>query len=249
MSLVEFLGDWMRSIVDEVEVRRTRLHTYSARRNHFPAIELLEDCTLLSSTNAVTADSFTLVDSGTSGQLSVMQSTDWDAQAVPEWVAMFAGQRITQTAGMNQTFVTDDYVAVDVNKTYGLSGWARSGDNFGMRFSSLNQQSFGIEEYDANYTYTRNVAAGGATGLWSASGINVATKTITLNAPWSGPLISAGTAVRNATSGSDHSTIALNRGGVAGDFSPTEQVAAIGGGTSANGAYAAGRFSPGTTFV
>jgi len=98
-----------------------------------------------------------LVDSGTSGQLNILHEQDWDAQAAPEWLAAFAGQRVVQTAGINQTFVADDYVAVDVNKTYGLSGWARSGDNFGMRFSPLNQQSFGIEEYDADYLRIESV--------------------------------------------------------------------------------------------
>jgi hypothetical protein len=92
-----------------------------------------------------------LVESATPGQLGVLHERDWDADAAPEWLATFGQQRVTQTAGINQKLIADDFVAVDVNKTYGLSGWARSGDNFGMRFNPLNQQSFGLEEYDADY--------------------------------------------------------------------------------------------------
>jgi hypothetical protein len=255
------------------------------------------------------------VESGTPGQLSILHERDWDADAAPEWLATFDQQRVTQTAGINQKLIADDFVAVDVNKPYGLSGWARSGDNFGMRFNPLNQQSFGLEEYDAdylrieskhvlkygsaadttlvaalnpgdtqivlnniagwstssnamtralawygyrnkagtqyaNFTYTRNVATGDAAGLWSPGGVNISTRTISLNAPWSGPALAAGTAVRNATAaGADHSSIVLNRSAVAGDFSSSEHVAIIGGGTASNGSYSATRFAPGTAFV
>ncbi len=290
--------------------RSLRLPRRLRRRGY--AVEPLELRTLLS---AVTPDSFTLVESGTPGQLGVLHERDWDADAAPEWLATFGQQRVTQTAGINQKLIADDFVAVDVNKTYGLSGWARSGDNFGMRFNPLNQQSFGFEEYDsdylriepqhvlkydsaadttlaaslnpgdtqivlnnitgwstssnaatralawygyrnkagtqyANYTYTRNVATGDAAGLWSPGGVNILTRTISLNAPWSGPALAAGTAVRNATAaGADHSSIVLNRSAVAGDFTSSEHVAIIGGGTAANGAYAATQFAPGTAFV
>ncbi len=274
--------------------------------------ELLEVRTLLSS---VTPDHFTLLEAGPSGSLAVLHERDWDADAALEWLATFGQQRVTQTAGSNQTLIADDFVAIDTNKTYGLSGWARSGDNFGMRFSPSNQQSFGLEAYDAdylkiesrhvlkhapavdttlqvalnpgdtqirlnsvtgwsnlanagtralawygyrnsagftypNYTYTRNVATGGANGLWNVGGINAATRTITLNAPWSGPALPVGTAVRNAiTTPVDHSSIGLNRQSVPGDFTATEYPALIGGGTFANGSFQTARFAPGTAFV
>ena len=290
--------------------RSLRVSRRLRRRGY--VVEPLEIRTLLS---AVTPDSFTLVESGTPGQLGVLHERDWDADAAPEWLATFDQQRVTQTAGINQKLIADDFVAVDVNKTYGLSGWARSGDNFGMRFNPLNQQSFGLEEYDAdylrieskhvlkygsaadttlaaplnpgdtqivlnnisgwstssnaatralawygyrnkagtqyaNYTYTRNVAIGDAAGLWSPGGVNSSTRTISLNAPWSGPTLAAGTAVRNATAaGADHSSIVLNRSAVAGDFTSSEHVAIIGSGTAANGSYSVTRFAPGTAFV
>ena len=290
--------------------RSLRISRRLRRRGY--AVEPLELRTLLST---VTPDSFTLVESTTPCQLGVLHERDWDADAAPEWLATFGQQRVTQTAGINQKLIADDFVAVDVNKTYGLSGWARSGDNFGMRFNPLNQQSFGLEEYDAdylrieskhvlkygsaadttlaaplnpgdtqiilnnitgwstssnaatrtlawygyrnktgtqyaNYTYTRNVATGDAAGLWSPGGVNISTRTISLNAPWSGPALAAGTAVRNATAaGADHSSVVLNRSAVAGDFTSSEHVAIIGGGTAANGAYAATQFAPGTAFV
>jgi hypothetical protein len=305
------LRRWIQTISEGIgRSHRNRIRGNVSRRKR-SASELLEDRTLLSS---VTADAFTVVSSGVAGQQSILHDKDWDAQAAPEWVGLFEGQRVVQTAGIDQKFISDDWVPIDVSKTYGLSGWARSGDNFGMRFSSLNQQSFGIEEYDAdylriesihvlkygtasdttlraalnpgdtqilltsaagwstssdvsaralawygyantagttyaNYTYTRNVATGGVSGLWSPGGVNVASRVITLNAPWSGPAIPVGTAIRNATSGADHSTMVLNRQTVAGDFTPSEHAAIIGGGTAVNGSFAANRFAPGTAYV
>jgi hypothetical protein len=55
----------------------------------------------------------------------------------------------------------------------------------------------------ANYTYTRNVALGGASGLWSAGGVNG--NVITLAAPWNGPTLPAGAAIRNTGDGRDES--------------------------------------------
>ena len=45
---------------------------------------------------------------------------------------------------------SDDFFPVDATKTYALSGWARSGDEFGLRFQPANQQSFGIVAYDVD---------------------------------------------------------------------------------------------------
>jgi hypothetical protein len=56
-----------------------------------------------------------------------------------------------------------------------------------------------------DYTYTRNTAHDFEDGLWSAGQIwfdvSVGAYRVALNAPWDGPTIAAGTAVRNATSG------------------------------------------------
>lgn len=57
----------------------------------------------------------------------------------------------------------------------------------------------------SDYTYTRNVAFDFDDGLWAAGEIwfdaSVGAYRIPLNAPWEGPAIAAGTAIRNATSG------------------------------------------------
>ncbi len=50
----------------------------------------------------------------------------------------------------------------------------------------------------ADYTYTRNVASD-ALGLWNAGAVNG--NRITLSKPWTGPLVTAGTAVRNTIVG------------------------------------------------
>lgn len=50
-----------------------------------------------------------------------------------------------------------------------------------------------------DYTYTRNVKFNYNQGLWNAGAITG--NVITLNAPWNGPKIEAGMAVRNATAG------------------------------------------------
>ena len=48
----------------------------------------------------------------------------------------------------------------------------------------------------ADYSYTRNVASDAALGLWGADAI--VGNRITLSLPWNGPMLRAGTAVRNA---------------------------------------------------
>lgn len=52
--------------------------------------------------------------------------------------------------------------------------------------------------YD-DFTYTRNVKVDPTLGVWPVNGVSG--NTITLNAPWAGPALAAGTAVRNAIAG------------------------------------------------
>ncbi len=90
--------------------------------------------------------------------------------------------------------------------------------------------------YD-DYTYTRNVES----DLWDAGAING--NVITLRDPWTGPTITAGSAVRNATSGSTYNYGLLSREAVS-DV-PTQVQSTIGGGES-SGEISETLFRPGT---
>ena len=70
----------LRAMLELCFERSLRLPRRLRRRGY--AVEPLELRTLLS---AVTPDSFTLVESGTPGQLGVLHERDWDADAAPEW--------------------------------------------------------------------------------------------------------------------------------------------------------------------
>ena len=226
---------------------------------------------------------------------------------------VFGGQTV-QTAGSNLSFQSDNFFAVDVSKTYALSGWARSGDEFGERFDSGNRQSFGFASYDvdmllilpenvlrfagatdttlaatlkpgdtkifltsgagwsnaagaaaatrglawygyhdstgtlyADYTYTRNVAMGGASGLWLAG--SVSGNVITLATPWAGPQLAVGTTVRDTGAGDDANYVALKNQAVPGEWTWTQYANTFGGGALQNGNYSASLFRPGTAFV
>jgi hypothetical protein len=139
----------------------------------------------------------------------------------------------------------DTVLAVDLNPgdtevvLQDATGWANAG--------AAHQRSlawYGYTDSQGNtyedYTYTRNVAKDFVNGVWNAGGIvgNV----ITLNAPWAGPAISAGSAVRNATSGG-----IFNYAGLAGqavpDVSTTYEAKLSGTGTGST------QFLPGTAFI
>lgn len=228
--------------------------------------------------------------------------------------ATFAQQYLFQTAGPNVALQADEFVAIDLAKTYALRGWAKAGDEFGQRFDAANRQSFGFVSYDvdrlpiraehvfkftgaadttlaaplnpgdmfihltngtgwsnaagapaesrgiawygyvsgdgttyANYTYTRNVALGGANGLWGAGGVSG--NVIALAAPWSGPALAAGAGVRNTGVGDDANFTALDNAAVPGDWNWTQYAAVMGGGTAVGGANDPVRFRPGTAYV
>lgn len=253
---------------------------------------------------------------GDYGPFQVTMSPLTQPELVESSAATFAGQTQFQTAGIQQSMQGDDFVAVDVSQTFALSGWTKSGDEFGQRFDPANRQSFGIAEYDsdhlailpihvlkfagatdttlavalnpgdtqirlanaigwsnsvgesaatralawygytnssgqtyADYSYTRHVATGGASGLWDAGSVNLATNTITLNAPWTGPALVAGAAVRNGTSGSEFQFVARNNQPVSGDWTWMLSASAFGGGVFAGGTESSNRFRPGTAFI
>jgi cysteine-rich repeat protein len=178
---------------------------------------------------------------------------------------------------VNYTSISNEFLPVDINRSYTLQAWGRAGDANGQNFSTAGLQYFGIAPFDIDhlniypyhimkyggstdtrlaadlrpgdtmlqvdnatgwyngpdvsyqrqfvwygytnsrgevypdYTYTRNfsgnypVYAVGypytntAQGAWAPGG--VVGNTINLRAPWPGPLVPRGTAVRNANSG------------------------------------------------
>jgi hypothetical protein len=202
------------------------------------------------------------------------------ARSVP-----FAAGSMVQTVAADTLVESIEFLPVDLSKTYALTGWAKSGDEFGQQYDVGNEQSFGFQSYDADhllirpehvlrhlgssdtrlaaplnpgdtvirlvnasgwsnangssaasrgvawygyqdshgttygeYAYTRNVRIG-ESGLWSPGGVNG--NVITLNSPWSGPALAAGTAVRNTGAGSVANWSALNSAAVAGDWTWT----------------------------
>ncbi|EMI53780.1 hypothetical protein, partial [Rhodopirellula sallentina] len=97
------------------------------------------------------------------------------------------------------------------------------------------------DTYD-DYTYTRNVDFRPDTGAWAAGAVDQHANTITLIEPWSGQTIAAGTAVRNATSGSTFNYAAL--AGTVPDTWTTFDAVLTGEGTASPT-----QFRPGTAFI
>jgi hypothetical protein len=104
----------------------------------------------------------------------------------------------------------------------------------------------------ANYTYTRNVATGGAGGLWAPGAIHYDSTAgayrIELTAPWSGPALAAGAAIRNAHAGSalsfpDVTPVSNGGSGAAALMSATV------GGTTASGNASGMPFPVGTAYI
>ena len=230
------------------------------------------------------------------------------------WYASFGSSATYQTAGSDQSIQADEFFPVDLARTYALSGWAKSGDEFGQRYQPNNEQSFGIASYDAdlleilpkhvlrftgatdttlstalnpgdtvirltsaagwsnaagqsahsralawygyqnsagttyaNYTYTRNVASGGDSGLWAPGAVNG--NIITLATPWAGPALAAGTAIRNSTGGDDDSMLLIDSAPISGDWNWTQQALTFGGQVLQNGTDSQSQFRPGTAYV
>ena len=115
----------------------------------------------------------------------------------------------------------------------------------------------------ADYTYTRNIAFDLDSGLWSADAISFHAGRnaweVLLNEAWDGPAITAGTAVRNAQSGSLYQEQQLQSGqafhgeirpGEYREFSQTGYFGAtIGGGYWPDGTPERARFRPGTVTI
>src|SRR6476620_6554323 len=85
------------------------------------------------------------------GQFVVSTGPTPSASLGPSWNSAFAGQALYQMAGSKISIQASEFIAVDVAKTYALAGWARSGDEFGLRYQANNLQSFGFASYDKDH--------------------------------------------------------------------------------------------------
>ncbi|MEZ6125842.1 MAG: DUF1559 domain-containing protein [Planctomycetaceae bacterium] len=122
--------------------RLTRWQTQTAM-----APEVLEQRTLLSN---ITADLFVASPAADGTTLQVQHFAETQAETVRQWPQRFLGDSVLQSGSADRMFAADDYLPVEPGVIYGLSGWAKAGDEFGLRFDPSNQQSFGIEAYDTN---------------------------------------------------------------------------------------------------
>lgn len=210
---------------------------------------------------------------------------------------------------------SDELMPVDIEKTYRLVAWARSGEDGGTNYNPSNFQYLGITPLDIdgnlvdpfsyskypgstdttlavalntgattmtltsaagwlntagagayqrqmvwygytnskgytypNYTYTRNnsyytSSTYQANGMWAAGGISG--NVVTLTAPWPGPNIPAGTAVRNTNSGGTYKYITI-AGAVPNTWTRYEGYI---GGIDTGGEQLTNKFPYGTAFV
>jgi|tagenome__1003787_1003787.scaffolds.fasta_scaffold20140992_2 hypothetical protein len=97
-------------------------------------------------------DLVTVAPNPTSNQFDVTSDSALPVAATGSSTAVtFDGQGLYQTTAPNLTVQSANFVPIDPSKTYALSGWARSGDDFGLRYQPNNQQSFGYTSYDKDH--------------------------------------------------------------------------------------------------
>ncbi|MBT9156698.1 MAG: hypothetical protein DDT37_01686 [Firmicutes bacterium] len=127
------------------------------------------------------------------------------------------------------------------------AGWQNAGDGHQRNFiwyGYTNSRGFTYP----NFTYSRLTSANFSdfipNGVWAAGGISG--NTITLRAPWPGPMLPAGSAIRNNTSGSTFKYIVFS-----GTFIPNTWTRGEGfiGGWDTTGSVAINLFPFGTSFV
>ena len=107
-----------------------------------------ESASLLSQTTL--ADVIKLLPDTSTGSYRVLTGPTAIPLLGPEWPARFAGSARYDTAGIMQTAQADEFIPIDTARTYALSGWAKAGDEFGQRYQSNNQQSFGFASFDSD---------------------------------------------------------------------------------------------------
>ncbi len=123
------------------------------------------------------------------------------------------------------------------------AGWSNLGSADTRALAWFGYSNSAGQTY-ANYSYTRNVVFDRANGLWDSGAISG--NTITLRAPWAGPSLAAGSAVRNAADFDRLSAALLNRGSIPNQWT---DFAATVAGSWQNGQPQANAFRPGTAFI
>ncbi|TWU60185.1 hypothetical protein Poly51_04600 [Rubripirellula tenax] len=109
----------------------------------------------------------------------------------PAHVSKYAGS--TDTALLAPVQPGDTSILVG-----NASGWSQSGTT-GTRVLAWFGYQDGAGTVHADYTYTRNVLGTSIQPAWNSDAIQYGVgDRITLNHPWSGPALAAGTAIRNA---------------------------------------------------
>lgn len=160
-------------------------------------------------------------------------SYDIDHRKIEPW-------HVLQYAGATDTVLTADLSPGDTQVfLQSAAGWANGGAAHQRSLAWYGYTNSQGHTY-ADYTYTRNVATDSANGVWGAGGITG--NVITLNQPWAGPLISAGSAVRNAASGGTFNYAVFSHQEVP-DVWTTYQATLSGTGTAST------QFRAGTAFI
>ncbi len=168
-------------------------------------------------------------------------SYDSDGHRVDPWTVMRFGNAADTSLALD---LKPGDTEIHLNDA---SGWQDTGPGYQRALAWWPYSNSEGESYD-DYTYTRNVDSGsGRQGLWDQGGIDYENNTITLREPWAGPEISAGSAVRNSTSGGTFNYVGLSNDSVGDDWQYVE--AEFGGEVWENGTYSTDAFRPGTAYI
>ncbi|WP_146393883.1 dockerin type I domain-containing protein [Allorhodopirellula solitaria] len=160
-------------------------------------------------------------------------SYDIDYQRILPW-------HVLKYASATDTVLTADLKPGDTQVfLQNAVGWANGGPAHQRSLAWYGYTDSQGHTYD-DYTYTRNVAIDRVNGTWGPGGVTG--NVITLHQPWTGPLIAAGSAVRNATSGVSYNYAGLQYQSVP-DVWTRYEVTLSGTGVATT------QFRPGTAFI
>lgn len=135
--------------------RSVRMQKLAERQHRRLFLEHLEQRQLLAVTvgltDSIAGDRVTIVTGPQPGEVAIDVAPVAIKGTASPLYSVFGSETIYQTAGYDQSVQANDFVAVDLTKSYALSGWAKSGDEFGQRFLAGNLQSFGVASFDVDY--------------------------------------------------------------------------------------------------